>query len=296
MKRICISVLLLTITITVSGNSYSKDKSLATENYYFGEKPPGLIPKLFDPKIVSPDGSFEGGMFSPDMKEFYFTRKNGKYKRRTFFVIRYENGRWGQESETDIRWPQFSADGNIMYVGKQYMKRTDAGWSNPQNIGDFLKQQAHGKSVSANGTYYFPFYKKEDNGRGNLGYSRLIDGKNENPIKLNAEINTGKYIAHPYVAPDESYLIWDVVREDGYGQADIYISYRDKDGSWSTPVNMGAQINTTFQESSPWVTYDGKYLFFTRGEWKVKADGSRNYVGKRYWVDAKVIENLRPNS
>jgi len=294
MDRICISIVLLFFTITMSSNSYSKEKSPAVESRYFGENPPALIPQLFDPKIVSPEGRFEGGTFSPDMKEFYFTRKNGKYKKRTFFVIRYENNRWSQESETDIRWPQFSADGNTMYLEKQYRERTDTGWSEAKNAGMFLKEQAHGMSVSSNGTYYFPFFKKEDNGHGNLGYSRLIDGKYEKPVKMGTEINAGEYIAHPYIAPDESYLIWDVEREDGHGQSDIYISFKRKNGSWLPAMNMGSLINTEHQESSPHVTHDGKYLLFTRGELKVKEDGSRYYVGKRYWVDVKIIENLRP--
>jgi len=93
MKRICISIVFLFFTITLSGNSYSNDKSLSIDNRYFGEETPSLVPKLFDPKIVSPEGRFESGMFSPDMKGFYFTRKNGKYKKRVFFVIRYENNR-----------------------------------------------------------------------------------------------------------------------------------------------------------------------------------------------------------
>ena len=98
------------------------------EDRYFREKPPGLVPKLFDPKIVSPEGLFEGGSFSLDMKEYYFSRKNGKYKNRTFFVIRYENVRWGNESETDdIKWPTFSEDGTIMYKRNKYRDRTDTG-------------------------------------------------------------------------------------------------------------------------------------------------------------------------
>jgi len=294
MNRICISIVLLFSTITMSGIVIGKDKSPTVENRYFGEKPPGLIPKLFAPDIVSPEGSFEGGGFSPDMKEFYFTRKNGKYKERAFFVIRYENNRWGQESETDIRWPQFSLDGNIMYVGKEYRERTDTGWSAPKSPGEFLKQNAHGLSVSSDGTYYFPFFKKEFNtGHGNLAYSRLINGEHENPVKMGTVINAGKYIAHPYIAPDESYLMWDVVREDGKGHSDIYISFRRKDGSWLPAMNMGSIINTELHESAPIVTHDGKYLFFTRGDWEVKEDGSRNYVGKRYWVDTQVIEKLR---
>ncbi|QKX06151.1 hypothetical protein HN014_14940 [Aquimarina sp. TRL1] len=291
------SILLLILFLNACKTKNKNENNVETpliESAYFGEEPPTLTPTLFDPKIVSPEGRFEGGIFSPDMKEFYFTRKNGRYKKRTFFVIRYEDNGWGQESETDIKWPQFSADGSTMYVGKKYRKRIDSGWSAPESMGTFLEEQAHGMSVSSNGTYYFPFFKKEDNGHGNLGYSRLINGKYEAPVKMNAEINTGEYIAHPYIAPDESYLMWDVEREDGYGQSDIYISFKHKDGSWLTPINMGPIINTKLQESSPHVTYDGKYLFFTRGEWKVKKDGTRTYIGKRYWVNAQVIENLRP--
>lgn len=294
MKRVCILTTLLFSVFMMGCNSISQKESLNSPRDYFGETPPGLIPKLFDPKIVSPDGRFEGGSFSPDMNEFYFTRKNGKYINRTFFVIRFENNKWGKETETDIKWPQFTRDGNMIYGGKMYRERTESGWSEPKSQGDFLTKQGHGISRSTKGTYYFPFYKKEDNGRGNLGYSRLINGKYESPIKLNDDINEGEWIAHPYIAPDESYLMWDVHREDGFGGADIYISFRAKDGTWLPAMNMGPAINTDMQESSPQVTHDGKYLFFSRGEWQEKEDGSRNWVGKSYWVDAKVIESFKP--
>lgn len=291
-------LLMLAFVISINSafaqeNSETDPDFPALEDRYFGEKPPGLIPKLFDPTIVSPEGLFEGGKHSPDMKSYYFTRKNGKYEKRTFFVIQYENGSWGNESETELKWPRFSQGGDTIYHGNKYRKRTETGWSELKSMGEFLKDQAHGISLSSNGTYYFGFYKKEDKGNGSIRYSRLIDGKHENPVKMSIEINTGKDIAHPYIASDESYLIWDVVREDGYGQADIYISFKQKDGSWLPAMNMGPQINTELQESSPSVTHDGKYLFFTRGEWKVKEDGSTNYVGKKYWVDAQIIETLR---
>lgn len=294
MKRIGIFAILLPSIMAVSSLSYGKDTPLDLKERYFGESPPGLVPQLFDPKIVSPQGRFEGGTFTPDMTEFYFTRKNGKYKKRTFFVTQYINNRWGPEVETDIRWPQFSADGTLLYGGREYRERTDTGWSAAKKQGVFLKNQAHGISLSSNGTYYFAFFKKEDKGHGNLGYSRLIDGKYNSPVKLGAEINTGEWIAHPYIAPDESYLMWDVVRKDGYGQADIYISFKHEDGSWLPAMNMGPQINTKLQESSPRVTHDGKYLFFSRGKWQTRKDGSTNWVGKSYWVDAQVIERLRP--
>lgn len=275
-----------------------QEESLVSRSFqdYFGETPPGLTPVEFAPDIVSPEGLFEGGTFSPDGKEFYFTRKNGKYERRTFFVIRYENGHWGEESETEIRWPKFSEDGKMIYGGKGYRVRTDTGWSELKNQGEFLKDQAHGISLSAKGTYYFAVYKKEWGTNGALYYSCFIDGKQENPVKMNADINTGGYVSHPHIAPDESYLMWDAKREDGYGESDIYISFRGNDGSWLPAINMGSQINTELNESSPKVSHDGKYLFFSRGQWEVKEDGSENWVGKSYWVSAQVIEQLRPQN
>ncbi|MCL2914075.1 hypothetical protein L2725_09780 [Shewanella corallii] len=294
MKRISLSTPLLLSTLALSISSYGDDKLPAIEDRYFGETPPGLTPKLFAPGMLSPDGLFEGGTFSPDMREFYFSRKNGKYQQRTFFVIRYENGKWGKESETDIKWPKYSKDGNMMYGGREYRVKTASGWSEPKPQGEFLKDQAHGITLADNGTYYIVFFPKEDNGKGFIGYSPLIDGKQQTPIKLGSHINTGEYIAHPHVAPDESYLMWDVERQDGYGQPDIYISFREKDGSWGPALNMGNKINTPIYEQSPQLTPDGKYLFFKRGEWTKNEDGSRKWVGKSYWVDAQVIDNLKP--
>ncbi|MFD2166650.1 hypothetical protein ACFSJY_10270 [Thalassotalea euphylliae] len=298
MKRVCILTSLVLSILTYSGSGHCDDKGQKelTDKPYFGEKPPGLTPKLFDPKIVSPNGRLEGGTFTPDGKTFYFSRKDADYRKRTFYVIRHENGKWGKATETNIRWPQFTADGNTMFGGKWYRERTKNGWSDIKTRGDFLKEQAHGLTISNNGTFYFPFFKKEDNGHGNIGYSRRINGKNELPVKMGPEINRGEWIAHPYVAPDESYLMWDVVRDDGYGNSDIYISFRDKTGNWLPAINMGNKINSDMNDSSPRVTHDGKYLFFSRGDWYRQDDGTRKWKGKSYWVDAKIIETLRPKS
>ena len=57
---------------------------------------------------------------------------------------------------------------------------------------------------------------------------------------------------------------------------------------------MGDKINTSLNESAPNVTHDGKYLFFSRSEEKVREDGSTYRAAISYWVDIQVIENLRP--
>ncbi|MEM0933588.1 MAG: hypothetical protein AAGJ12_14055 [Bacteroidota bacterium] len=297
MKNFKLILLLLVLTIFVNAcntkNQKANDSDFpAMENRYFGQKPPSLIPELFAPDVLSQDGNLEEITYAPDMKSCYFVRTNGKHNERTFFVIKYENNRWGQESETDIKWPQFSADGNKMFIGKLYRERKGNEWSEPKSPGAFLKHMAHGRSVSAKGTYYFTAYKE----RGSIGaiyYARLVNGKYEEPIKLNDDINRGEYIAGSLISPDESYLIWNVQREGGYGQSDLYISFKKNDGTWSKTMNMGPIINTDMMESSPKISPDGKYFFFIRGEWKLNEDGNRTYIGKQYWVDVKVIENLK---
>jgi len=296
MDQVSKTILPAFVTLNIGNHSDSQDKSPVVEDRYFGEKPPGIIPQPFAPAIVSPEGLFEGGKFSPDMKKFYFSRKNGKYKERTFFVIRYENGSWGNESETELKWPRFSKGGDTLYRGNKYRDRTDRGWSELKSLGaPFTDMHIMGISFSDNGNSFFDQYKSPDT-VGAISYSRIIDGKYEPRQKMGAEINTGTWIAHPHIAPDESYLLWDVVREDGYGGSDLYISFRQKDGSWVPAINMGAQINTELQESGAHVSLDGKYLFFSRGEEKLKEDGSTYWEGRPYWVDAQVIENLRPKN
>jgi len=101
---------------------------------------------------------------------------------------------------------------------------------------------------------------------------------------LSKEINTGLYQSHPFIAPDESYLIWDGEREGGYGDSDLYISFRQKDDSWGAAINMGDKINTEREDAFGSVTPDGKCFFFH----SVISPGNSDI----YWVDAQIIETL----
>lgn len=143
-------------------------------------------------------------------------------------------------------------------------------------------------TVSAKGTYVF-----DAMGQGVLRYSQLINGKREDPKLFGKEINSGKLNAHPFIAPDESYILWDGRRENGYGKADIYISFRQLDGSWGEAINLGDKVNTTASENGAHVTPDGKYLFFNRTVGKVKPTDKYEDVNM-FWVDAKIIDTLKP--
>jgi hypothetical protein len=267
--------------------------SLIIESPYLGQKPSGLTPEPFAPSIVSTEHYEYSGTFTPDMKEFYLIRNGGKYEKSTFVVFQYKDNQWVESVVSKrVGQPMFSLDGKTMHLGARYMERTKTGWSELKyleapfrNTDDMFIMRL---SSSTNGTYYFDTYNK-NNPNFPIRYSRLINGKYEKPKALSKAINTGTQLSHPFIAPDESYLIWDAKREDGYGNSDIYISFRQRNGSWGAAINLGDEINTGAWEASASVTPDGKYLFFSRNM------GTDIYENVDiFWVDAQIIETLKP--
>lgn len=280
MKSISPLMYVLLFALLISGASNAQDNLPLPEGPYLGQTPPGLIPEPFAPGIVATEKYLETEvLFLQDMTELSFTRSGGQYKEPKWVVMQYKDNSWREKTvpATDIK-----AEKERFSPGVGEMKRFDI----------FKDIPVVGYSVSAAGTYYFYVLDFKD-GSGHLSYSRLIDGKYEIPVRMNAAINSGKYIAHPFIAPDESYLMWDA-EKDGESTPDIYISFREKDGTWGEAINMGDKINTPLYEQRPKVTPDGKYLFFWQGDVKVREDGGRYVVGSPYWVDAKIIEELRP--
>ncbi|MCC7303355.1 MAG: OmpA family protein [Bacteroidia bacterium] len=52
-------------------------------------------------------------------------------------------------------------------------------------------------------------------------------------------------------------------RPGGFGGRDIYTCKKNPDGSWGEPENMGVRINTKYDEDGPYLTPDGKTLYFS---------------------------------
>lgn len=275
---------LFIFTATLSANSYGNNKVSFLEGPYVGQTPPSDIPKAFTPSQRSPDRRDHSGFFTPDMKSFYFTRRNNKDGKWSLRVFNLENNQW-HESLVGPRVgrPITSPDGNTMHLGKHYMERTKTGWSEIKSLGAYFKDFRIMRLMSsAKGTYYFD----DANESTPIHYSSLINGKYTKPKAVN--IDFGDWNAHPFIAPDESYLIWDEQGENGYGKADLFISFRQKDGTWGAAINFGETINTTASESGAIVTPDGKYLLFNRFV--------NDQNAGMYWVDAQIIETLRAKS
>jgi hypothetical protein len=162
-------------------------------------------------------------------------------------------------------------------------------WSEPEKLGPEINtdsNSANYPTVAQDGTIYYMLDDPNGSGRVDLVYHTLIDNKYGEMMNVGAPVNTALDELDPFIAPDESYIIFLGDYKDSRGSWDLYISYKDRDGKWTKPINMGNGINTSGWESRPYVTRDGKYLFFSRG------DENPSWADI-FWVDARIIKELK---
>lgn len=287
MKSIFVSTALILSASVTSSASHAQDDVPVLEGPYLGQTPPGDIPEVFAPDIISTEGWEYGVVFAPGMKELYWVREvNADTEPQQQFVMYEEkDGVWRERVIGERRGtPTLSTDGKVMFFGRSYKERTSDGWSEPRRLGpDFEDIRIMRVTASDRGMIVMDEAKNESL----LRYSRLVDGKWEAPKPLPEEINTGQWNAHPFIAPDESYIIWDGQRDSEVRNADLFISFKKSDGSWGEAIKFGDNVNTPSSEFAAFVTPDGKYLFFNRNVGPDNTD--------TYWVDAKIIEDLRPD-
>jgi hypothetical protein len=152
-----------------------------------------------------------------------------------------------------------------------FAEKKGAGWSDPVNIGEPVNTAGWelGCSVSANGNLYFSAIR--DNGGADIYFAAYENGKYAAPVKLDSAINTLANEGDPFIAPDESYLIFSSLGRadalhgggaDSYPRSDLYISYK-KDGGWTPAQHLEHGINSPAEESNPYVSPISKLLFFT---------------------------------
>ena len=83
------------------------------------------------------------------------------------------------------------------------------------------------------------------------------------PENLGNRINTEFWETAPSLSPDKRDLYFSSNRPGGYGGADLYVAHLLPNGRWSEPENMGPQINTPGDESTPFIHTDNQSLYFT---------------------------------
>lgn len=164
------------------------------------------------------------------------------------------------------------------------VNKTSDGWSEPKPV---IIPIPHGKgygwqmSVARDQSIYFDYMIGNDF---YIYVSRYINGVYQTPEELPEEVNAGGAFC-PFIDPDEKYIFFASIRPGGFDGFDLYVSFNNE-GEWSDPCNLGDSINTKAEEFAPYVSLDGKYLFFFS-----LRPGDHCY--NPYWISAEIIESLR---
>lgn len=299
---------------------------------YLGQTPPSSEPRLFAPGLLSTaTGSELNISFSPDGDELLYClitkgqsglpqQMSGLSHHRFIFYSNLKDGRWTEPWEWPflkghVQWhPNFSPDGNRIFFNSKrsdidpaetrfpniwFVEKKNGQWSNPKEIDfgpDYDLWTGVRPSIAESGNLYFTLYPDRQNG--SIYISRYLNGEYNFPEQLGPEINDGG-ANHPHISPDERYLLFD-------RNGDLFISFRDSEGKWSDSISLGDRVNTEFTERRPFVTFDGKYLFFAsnRGithvpdnpvalnELRQKTAGDRDGNEHLYWIDASFIDDI----
>ena len=162
--------------------------------------------------------------------------------------------------------------------------RVGNGWGEPERLPEAVNSDDYDNypSVAANGNLYFGSRRAGGLGQLDLYRSRLVGGVYQPAENLGSVVNSESTDADPYIAPDESYLIFSSTRPGGAGSGDLYICFREGDG-WTAPRTLGDAVNSDDFDYTPLVSPDGQYLFFARG-W-----------GDLYYIETVAVPAMRPD-
>lgn len=324
MHRLALVAILLSSTVAVSIGDTSRPP--------YASNKPMPDPTIFAEGVVS-TGDFESHpAFTPDGKTLYYLKSSPTFNFWTIMVTHFKNNRWTTPEVLSISGQYRDADPFITSDGSKFffisdrpnndpdrtqekrsldiwmMEKTATGWSAPRNLGVPVNSSGDEwyPTVAADGTLYFGSDRAGGKGRTDLYRSRLVDGKYNTPENLGESINSQFDEYEPYIAPDQSYLIFMAARPDGLGGSDLYISYQ-RNGSWTKAVNLGDKINSKGSEYSPTVSPDGKYFFWsstrslvpasqpkrlTYSEFVTKLRGPGNGLGDIYQIDLSALNIL----
>ncbi len=248
---------------------------------YFGQTPPGRTPQLFAPHVLDQPGvviAVTRIAFSPDGNDCFFSGildAGGQSGTRMFYTQRI-NDVWTPVElapffpGTSCRQPFFSADGQRFYFSSNQngnadiweVQRTPEGWGTPERLGEPVNSSDYDGMYTETMDGMIYIESMRPGGRGSIDVWR-IDPEEPNQIEnLGRPLNSSNDDSDPIISPQGHYLIF------GNNYNDLYVTFNQGNRAWSEPVNLNEfcpGINTGgHQEYAPFMTADGRYLFFNR--------------------------------
>jgi len=303
-------ILLFTLFSVVTAGQQNTSDFPVLKGPYLGQKPPGLIPEIFAPGIVStehrvyanvtfqrdfeeacwtpnsPDTSYHGGLITSE-------RKNGVWTPPR--VIRFLDEKYSNRS------PFYGYDGRRLYF-QAYLKSNQGwdqmekfyfvekkadGWSDPVLLDTiFNKYSVHWQfSLDPGNNLYFGGELRGKENTGGIYFSAYKNGKYKEPQLIFSNQKFGDAVFGPAISPRGDYILFARIHPRGSTNPrifSIYISFRTSENGWTEPKELGEKLK--MDGNQPRIGPDGRYIFFVRTD------------GMAFWVSAKVIEELRPDN
>ncbi|MBX9784514.1 MAG: OmpA family protein [Chitinophagaceae bacterium] len=213
--------------------------------------------------------------------------KSGQYRKRCYeFAVNYAKTNpqkdyvfapknLGDSINTKLSeyFPSITVDGNTIVFTRRdgnedfYMsEKRNGAWSKsvplPGNLNTSLNEGA--QTVSQDGTLlvFTGCNMPEGEGSCDLYFSTKTKTGWSERINIGRTINTEYWESQPSLSPDKKALYFVARDPSGFGGSDIYVSYLQTNGKWGTPLNLGAGINTSADESCPFIHADNQTLYF----------------------------------
>jgi hypothetical protein len=248
-------------------------------------------PVVFGEGIISTEDYESHEAFSPSGDTLFFIKSAPDFSTWTICLSYYKNGKWsqpeiapfsGQYNDAD---PFVTADGKTLYFisnrpvhpgdtakkeDTDIWKLSLAGgkWGMPVHLDYPVSSDADEwyPTLADNGNLYFGSARKGGKGADDIYKCVPENGKYLRADNLGDSINTEAEEYEPFIAPDESYMIFMAARP-ATARGDLYISYHSN-GTWTKAEVLPAPFNSPRNEYSPRVTRDGKYFFFASCRYK----------------------------
>jgi hypothetical protein len=275
-------------------------QTIPVDSLFLGQIPPDEIPKRFNLSASQNFATVERIAISNDGRTICYHENNG-YDKSSIYRIKYYsyiNNKWTSPLILfdDYTAPSFSITGDTLFVEKNncvwYSLKDNNTWTNPIKI-DSRISYWHYFQVSNSGILYASLKSQDKLDKKDWS---SISIKNQDTIirSLGAPINSIGDNLDFYISRDESYIIFASDRSDliKYGYFDLFISFRKKDNSWTTPQNLGQEINIKNEARwGPYVSPDKRYLFYSRSATQDNSDAFTNWVR----ID-KLVDRLKKNN
>jgi outer membrane protein OmpA-like peptidoglycan-associated protein/tetratricopeptide (TPR) repeat protein len=177
------------------------------------------------------------------------------------FTSRGENVT-GAGNTGDKKGGNLATDGEYFEDIFETKRIDDENWDKPRSLSGVLNGKGHDASTQLfDNDSKLLMYRQDENG--DIFYSEKSGGDWTAPKKLNQNINSKAFESDAYITPDGLSIYFSTGKYSEDGTLDIYYATRQPGGDWGAAKPMGSAINTKYDDDSPYLSRDGKTLYFS---------------------------------